>query len=307
MDMDAALDCLARRQHALLTTSQLQHAGYSKRAIYLACKNEALFAVRHGVYRPAGAPITQQMAWMAAVLGAGSGSVLSHLSAAQAYGFRWFTRPDSIHLVAETPTQPRMTGVVAHRTISLPDYDLTHLRSIPTTTPERTFIDVCGSVPYKTLGESGDDLLRRNVLRLPRLVRSFDLIPASGRRKRRPMYGFFEERVAGYDPGGSDRELDVMKLIKGAGDGLVVPEQQYRVVVEGHKYYLDYAWPHTLNGLEWDSYEYHGRMVSDFHRGKDRTRRLQRAGWTIWSVTARTSANEILAIAAAASVQKVAA
>ena len=111
----------------------------------------------------------------------------------------------------------------------------------------------------------------------------------------------------GYDPGGSDRELDVMKLIKGAGGGLVLPEQQYRIVIDGHTYYFDYAWPETLNALEWDSYEYHGKMVSDFHYGKDRTRRIQRAGWTIWPVTSKTSANEILAIAATASAQKLAA
>jgi len=198
-------------------------------------------------------------------------------------------------------------GVIGHCTVSLPDYDLTHLRSIPITTPERTFIDVCGAASAKTLGESGDDLLRRRVLRLPRLVKSFELIPASGRRKRRPMYGFFEERVKGYDPGGSDCELDVMKLIRSAGAGVVLPKQQYRVVIEGVTYYFDYAWPESLNAIEWDSYEYHGRMASDFHRDKDRTRRIQRAGWTIWPVTARTSANEILAIAATASLHQLAA
>ena len=121
------------------------------------------------------------------------------------------------------------------------------------------------------------------------------------------MYAFFEERVKGYDPGGSDRELDVMRLIKSAGEGLVLPKQQYRVVVEGHTYYLDYAWPDSMHGLEWDSYEHHGKMASDFHRDKDRTRRLQRAGWTIWPVTAETSANEIFAIAATASVHTLAA
>ena len=121
------------------------------------------------------------------------------------------------------------------------------------------------------------------------------------------MYGFFEERVKGYDPGGSERELDVMKLIRAAGKGLVLPRQQYRVRVEGHTYYLAYAWPDTMHGLEWQGWEWHGKYASDFHRGSDRTRRLQRIGWTIWPVTARTSANEVLAIAAAASGQKLAA
>ena len=121
------------------------------------------------------------------------------------------------------------------------------------------------------------------------------------------MYDFFEERVKGYDAGGSKRELDVMKIIRGGGPELVLPRQQYRVRVEGHTYYCDYAWPDTLNALEWEGWEHHGKLRSDFHRGKDRTRRLQRVGWTIWPVTSTTSPNEILAIAVTASLQKLAA
>lgn len=249
----------------------------------------------------------QEGAWMAAVLGAEPGAVLADVSASKAYDFRRFPEPRGIDLLTASASQPRLRGVIGHRTVSLPSYDVTHLRSIPITTPERTFIDVCGTVDAKTLGEAGDDLQRRGLLRLPRLVKSFELIPASGRRKRVPMYEFLEKRVKGYDPGGSDRELDVMKLIKGAGSGLVLPRQRYRVVVEGHPYEIDYAWPDGLHGLEWDSWEYHGKYWSDFHRDKDRTRRLQRAGWTIWPVTNKTSPNEILAIATMASAHRLAA
>src|SRR5581483_6626310 len=109
--------------------------------------------------------------------------------------------------------RPRLPGVVGHRTISLPAFDATHLRSIPITRPERTFIDVCGTIRESLLGTAGDDLFRRRIMRLPKLVKSFEMIPQSGRRKRRPMYAFFEERVKGFDPGGSDRELDVLRLL----------------------------------------------------------------------------------------------
>src|SRR5581483_52923 len=252
------------------TTSQLHSAGWSKDAIHAAVRAGDLLVVRHEVYRVAGAPVCQEGAWMAAVLAAEPGVVLGNLSAAQAFDFRRFPPPSGIDLLSASASQPRMKGVRGHRTTSLPAYDVMHWRSIAITTPERTFIDVCGTVDAKTLGEAGDDLQRRGLIRLPRLVKSFELIPASGRRKRVPMYGFLEERVKGYDPGGSNRELDVMKIIKGAGSGLVLPEQQFRVVVEGHTYYIDYAWPDSLHGLEWDSWEFHGRFFSDFHRDKDR-------------------------------------
>lgn len=230
---------------------------------------------------------------MGAVLGANVGAVLADLSAAAAYGFRRFPPPDAIDLLVCGTPQPRLDGVRGHRTISLPAYDITRHRFIPITTAERTFIDVCGLA--SDLGAAGDDLLRRKVTNLARLMRSFEGIPVSGRRHSRPMRDFLAERVKGYDPGGSDRELDVPRILRRAG--LPIPVQQHRVKVEGYTYYLDYAWPDVLQALEWEGFDPHGTQPSTFHHDRDRTRRLQRAGWTIWPVTARTSANEICAIA----------
>ena len=230
---------------------------------------------------------------MAAVLGANVGAVLADLTAATAYGFRRFPPPDAIDLLVAGAPQPRLLGVRGHRTLSLPEHDCTRLRFIPITTPERTFIDVSGRTTG--LGKAGDDLLCRKEMNLARLTRSFEAIPVSGRRHAIAMRDFLKERVKGYDPGGSDRELDVPRILKRAG--LPVPVQQFRVKTEGHTYYLDYAWPEVLHALEWEGFDPHGIHPSTFHHDRDRTRRLQRAGWTIWPVTAHTSPNEICAIA----------
>lgn len=230
---------------------------------------------------------------MGAVLGASTGALLSHLSAAAAYGFRGFPAPELIDLLVENRPQPRLEGVRGHRTIWLPDDDRTRLRFIAITTAERTFVDTCGLAAH--LGKAGDDLLRRRIMNLARLTKTFETIPVSGRRKSNPMRGFLAERVKGYDPGGSDRELDVPRILKRAG--LPLPVQQHRVVVEGHTHFLDFAWPEFLQALEWEGWDPHGTQPSTFHHDRDRTRRLQRAGWTIWPVTARTSPNEICAIA----------
>lgn len=295
--MDNVIDRLGRRHNGALTTAELMTAGWTRDAIDHAIDCGHLIPMRRGVMRAAGAPLTQDLSWTAAVLGAGPGVVLGKLSASDAYRFKYFPIPELIHVLSANGSRPRLPGVVGHRTISLPGYDVTHLRTIPITTPERTFIDVCGTIPESLLGTAGDDLFRRKIMRLPKLVKSFEMIPQSGRRKRRPMYGFFEERVKGFDPGGSDRELDVMRLLRNV-DGIIPPRQQFHVVVDGIDLYIDYAWPEVLHGLEWEGWEDHGKRVSDFHKDKDRTRRLQRVGWTLWPVTKRTTANEILAIAA---------
>jgi hypothetical protein len=155
---------------------------------------------------------------------------------------------------------------------------------------------MCGLLPYATFEEMGDELLRRGTMNIARLVRSFEAIPVSGRRKARPMKAFFVERVKGFDPGGSKRELDVMWTCR-RGNVSPLPVQPLRVLVEGHTYYLDFAWPDTMHAIEFEGFETHGGLVVPFHKDRERTRRLQRAGWHVWPVTSRTSANEILAIA----------
>jgi hypothetical protein len=292
--MDTTLDLLARRQHSALAFWQLEAAGWSPWAIGRAVRNGRLFSIRRGVFRPAGAVETQWQAWMAAVLASRFTTVVSHLSVLAAFGFVEFPRPEWIDLLRDGP-QAQMPGVAGHRTLWLPDSDRRCHRFVPMTTAERAFIDSCGELPERLLDKAGDDALRRKLITLPRLVRTFDRIPVSGRRKSAPMRLFLGKRVRNFDPGGSDRELDVQAIVKRGGYPL--PVQQFRVVVEGHKYFIDHAWPESLHGIEFEGFECHGKLWTPFHRDRDRLRRLQRAGWTIYPVTSETTANEILAIA----------
>jgi len=231
---------------------------------------------------------------MAAVLATHFTGWLSHLSALAAYGFTQFPNPEKIDLLG-VGAQARMPGVAGHRTLWLPASDRTTNRFVPMTTAERAFIDSCGTLPERLLDKTGDDALRRKLMTLPRLVRTFDHIPCSGRRKSAPMRVFLGKRVRNFDPGGSDRELDVRRIVERGGYPL--PVQQFRVHIEGHTYFVDHAWPESLHGIEFEGFECHGKLWTPFHRDRERLRRLTRAGWTIYPVTSQTTANEILAIA----------
>jgi hypothetical protein len=233
------------------------------------------------------------MAWMAAVLASRGTAVLGFVSTLRAYGFRGFPSGEAIHVVGKGP-RVRQPGIAAHRTRWLPNADRTRVRLIPTTTAERAFIDCCGLIGADDLGEAGDDALRRGLLRLPRLVSTFDRAPLPGRRKTVPMRGFLSARIQGFDPGGSEPELDVRRTIERAGYPL--PVQQFVVIAERRKYKLDHAWPETKHCIEFDGYWAHGQYTS-FHGDRARTRRLTRAGWTVWPVTSQTTSNEIIAIA----------
>jgi hypothetical protein len=99
-------------------------------------------------------------------------------------------------------------------------------------------------------------------------------------------------KVAGYDPGDSEPEVDLVDTLVAAG--FPRPVQQVRVDFEGQTRYVDVGWPELRVGYEYDSLEYHEHR---FHEDRDRWRLLRRAGWDIWPITKTTSRNEILAIA----------
>ncbi|MBI2170082.1 MAG: type IV toxin-antitoxin system AbiEi family antitoxin domain-containing protein [Actinobacteria bacterium] len=288
------IDATGRKQHGLITHAQLRDLGLSEASIWRAVRSGRLVRVRTGVYRLAGTPLSQEQAWLAAVLSARGDAVLSHRSAAAAWRLRHFDAPDRIDLLIEGEGRTRMIGIRPHRTLALPTPHRTRLHRIPITTAERTLIDVCGVYPTRQTGRILDDALRRKTISLPRLVRTFETVPVSGRRKSGPMTRLLRERLPGFNPGGSAAELDVMAILRRAGIR-PLPEQQFRIRIEGRTYKVDYCWPDTRHVIEFDGAGGHD-TVSARHDDRDRWRRLQRAGYTVWPVTEETSEGEIIAI-----------
>lgn len=292
-----ALDAIARRQHGLVTTKQLAELGATKDWVRSQAKTGRLVRVRVGVYRLGGVPVTQDQAWLAAVLAARADCVLSHGTAAVAWGFERFEAPPGIDLLS-TGWRPRIPGVRGHETLWLPDRDVTRLRRIPITAAPRTFVDASNLLDAPALGQSLNDALRRRLLTLPRLVACFDEVPRSGRRPSRNLRKVLSERVPGFDPGGSEPELDVLRVLRRARIS-PLPVQQYRVVIDGRSYVIDHAWPETKHAIEYMGALVHGNPTA-LHADSRRMRALQHEDWTVWPVTSTTTQNEIIAIGVAA-------
>lgn len=288
------LDHLARRQHSLLTTRQLNAAGLSNSQVQRLVQRGELIRVRRGVMRTMGGPITREQSWMAATLAAEGECLLSHGCAAALWDFRRLAHAadGGIDLLTDGP-RPGLAGVRAHMTRHLPDRHRTRRNHIPVTSAARTLIDTCGLISFVGFERTVDTAMRQKKLRLPDLARCAEEVPLSGRRRIRPVKLLLAGRVKGYDPGGSNEELDVLRTLKRAGFPL--PVQQYRVELEGRTMYLDFAWPETMHCLEYQGKHWHD-MKSDFDRDYERFRILQRSPWTPWPLTKSTSANELCAI-----------
>lgn len=289
------LDRIARQQHSLVTTAQLAEHGYSAEAIKWMVSTGELERVRRGVFRFRGGAPSQEQVWLAGVLGCAVPAVLSHLSVAGLHRLKDYPPADKIDLLT-TDRAPRLPGVAGHRTLLLPPCHLTKVRLVPGTTVSRTLFDTCGLVRYETLRSATLQAMRDRQVSRPSLLRALSAVPVSGRRKIVPMVELMREIVPGFNPGGSDRELDVRKVIVDAGPP--PPAQQFRVDLNGHPVRIDFAYPATMTGLEYEGYEFHRPDDSEFfHDGAARTRALQLAGWTIWPLTRHTTKAEIIGIA----------
>src|SRR5919109_1244549 len=78
---DRMIAALADRQHGVVSRSQLLRAGVPGHVIDHRVWLKRLHPTHHGVYAAGHRNLTKQGRWMAAVLAAGPGAVLSHRSA----------------------------------------------------------------------------------------------------------------------------------------------------------------------------------------------------------------------------------
>lgn len=287
---------LATRQYGLITLFQALAAGLTIGQIEHRCRIGRWRVVRPGVYVVVGTPPSWEQQVLAAVLASGSTAVASHGTAARLLGLD-VGAIDAIELTTSRPRQVRLDGVVGHRSFHLFDCDHTRRAGIPCTTVARTVVDLSNRVDEPSLGKALDGAQRRRQVRLGEVHRCVGRLgPAPGRSPKK-IERVLARRWPGYDPGDSDLETRVLRLIVAAG--LPLPRQQYRVQVQGRRFRLDLAYPDRLIGIELDGWEFHKtRSAFDDDRVRDDLLRL--AGWTIYHFTSTMTDEFIVATIAAA-------
>jgi hypothetical protein len=135
--VDGAIAWLATRQHGVVSRAQLLAAGFGADAIQHRIVTQRLHPVFRGVYAAGHARLTRQGRWMASVLAAGEGAVLSHRSAAALWGLRQTNGRVEVTIRPGRRGPPRLT---VHRS-SLPFDEVTEHDGIPVTTVSRTLLD----------------------------------------------------------------------------------------------------------------------------------------------------------------------
>lgn len=282
---DAELAAQAKTQHGLVTTPQAERLLTPDQVRYRV-RTGRLERVLPGVLRVSGAPEGWEPAVMAAVLGAGDGAVASFRAAAHLWSLAGFWEPPPVEVTTPSRWRVRIPDVVVHDSEVLHGLHVDRRHGIPVTSVARTLCDLTACASANQVGRALDDALRRKLVSLRRVREVFADLETRGRRRSTAMRALLEERGPAYQPGGSDPEVRMIRVLAAAGLPGLVP--QHRVRVDGKTYRLDAAIVPYRVGFEYEGFDFHtGRTAFDDRYERDRL--LKRARWLIVYVTSRTT------------------
>ncbi len=235
---------VAGRQHGVVTAAQLIEAGIDRDGIAWRVRAGRLFRLYRGVYAVGHRSLSWRGRWLAAVLAAGEGAVLSHESAVALWELLR-PMPGSTHVtVGAAVRRKSRPGLVIHRSRTLTARDVTRRHGIAVTTPGRTIEDVRGSVEPR---------LFRRALRQAELAGYRVPLLATVRRTR------------------SDLELSFLALCDAHG----LPRPVVNHLVHGRR--VDFFFPDQRLAVETDSWTYHRGSVA-FEDDHDRDLELRAHG-----------------------------
>jgi hypothetical protein len=296
VDAHARLTSIAAGQHGLVTADQAARVGLNRDQIRWLIRSGRWIAVRPKVYAVAGSPPTYAQSVAAAVYAAGRRAWASHATAGVLWDMPKVEAP-TIEIVCPLDRKVGMAGVTAHRSGALFSRDLKVYRRIPVTSPERTLVDLSARLPEGALGRILDDGLRRRIVRLDRLRSCVGRLAGAPGRRTAVVQALLAERLPGYDPGDSDLETRVLRLL--VASGFPPPVQQYRLRIGGRTILLDLAYPEVMLAMELDGFEHH-RSRSAFDDDRARGNLVVVAGWTLVRFTSRTPDGDIIRVVRAA-------
>jgi very-short-patch-repair endonuclease len=261
----AKIAAIAYRQHGVIAIRQLREFGFSPGAVENMVRRGRLHRIYRGVYAVGHARISRNGRFMAAVLACGDRALLSHRSA----GWLWGLRFDYWRVEVTAAGGPK--PIVVHRTRRHPSG--TTRDAIPVTSLGRTLVDLADVVTTSRLERAFEDAERLELLDVA------DVQPIAGRRGLSRL----QEVLASLRPGETKSEMErrFKQFLRDEG----FPWPLFNTLVEG--ILVDAYWPDQALIIELDSWEFHGKARKPFEDDREKSNRLQLAGYRVMRITSR--------------------
>jgi very-short-patch-repair endonuclease len=272
---DTVIAALAERQHGVVARTQLASLGLGEGAIEDRIARRLLHRIHRGVYSVGHRLRTSEATWMAAVLAAGPGAVLSHRSAAALWGMRSGT---SATVDVTAPRQCRRPGIRAHHLVLPPD-EVAVENGIRVTNPARTLFDLAAVVNAQQLRHALNEAeIRRLASPLP-----LDALIARHPHRRgidNLKRALAHQRATGETVIRSEFEQAFLDFL----DAHALPRPRTNEPLG--PYHPDALWPNERLIVELDSYAIHTTREA-FENDRTRDRDLQANGYRVLRITWR--------------------
>ena len=291
MVADRAAARIAASQQGIITSAQLEQAGFGPNAVSRRVDGEWLVRVYVGVYRlgPFGGPFGEEMA---ALLACGARAVISHWTATGVFALRpRVLSPIDITVVGGLTGQ--RPGIRPHRATSLPPGDVVLRHGLRVTTPARTLLDLAAVAPRDVLERLTEEA------QVQRLVSPGELaamvVRGAGRpgvAKLRAVLDYIDEPLLTRSEG----EKRLLGLCRSSA--LPIP----RTNVKRAGWEVDAVWDAQRLVVEVDGRQYHDTGAS-FERDRRKDADLMLAGYRVLRLTWRRLTREpeqVIALIAAA-------
>ena len=289
-EVDAALAAIAREQHGLVSRASALGV-LTRRQLERRVADGRLERLRPAVYRLAGVTETWEQVVLAACITAGAGTYASFRSAARLWALAGFEDDDVVEVTTPSRRRARIAGVVVHDSQITGRRHATRRGGIPVTSPARTLCDLTACSRPWEVERALDDALRRKITTLRSVRAVYVDLAGPGRRRCTVMRALLQDRLPGFDPGGSPMELRLIAWLTDAG--LPRPVQQHRIRIRGRSVRLDLAYPDLLIGIEYDGWDTH-RSRQSFAADRARQNELEIRGWLVLRFTATSTRDEVV-------------
>lgn len=271
--MDSELGRLLDVQGGVVTSAQALRF-LTRRGLEAHLECGALHRVWYGIYgrdEP-----TTALRLRGLDLAAGTTVAACMGTAAAAYGFDTERTP-GLHILNPIGRQLRSTeGLTVHRRTGAP---LTAVAGRPTTTPAWTAIEVARALSRPRALATLDAALRSGTCKPEHLEDA--VRDQSGRRGIATVRG-----LLGLASPLAESPMESETRLVMIDGGLPPPVLQYEVVdLQGRTWRLDFAWPGSRVGAEYDGVDWHSGPQA-FLRDRRRLSALQQLGWLVVPIVA---------------------
>ncbi len=267
---------IAGSQLGLITVRQLRESGLPDSTIADAAARAWLHPVFRGVYAVGHRYLTPEARLLAATLACGTGSVVSHGTAAWLLGLREW-RPEAIDVIAPVEAGRKLAGI-RRRFVPPPGPGEVWARGrVPVTSPARTIVDFAGI--SDTRGVKGI-IEQAAVLRLLDVAAIDRVLDGPRRRGSRRLLRLVEPWRR-YPRGIQIRSRMEAKLLPMLTEAaLPIPKTNAKLRIGGKIYEVDFLWRRQKLVVETDGGRVHGTPAAG-ERDSERNRAFASAGYQI--------------------------